>query len=112
MDSLKDNMVRQRRNFGEYITRVTNLEGKVDSMSQRDTLGSRSTYSNSRQQNNFMSNNSMASNISEVNRLNRFNAGQDYGQPLQALLDKDDDEEDFEDDFLSQQKTAGRQAPT
>lgn len=106
VDSLKDNMVRQRRNFGEYITRVSNIEGKLDQMSQRDTLGSRSTYSNSRQHNNFMSNNSMASNVSEVNRFNRFSGGQDYGQPLQALLDKDDDDEDLEGNFGAQQNQA------
>ena len=75
MDSLKDNMVRQRRNQGEYINRISSVETKLESLSQRDTIGSRSTYSNSRQQNNFMSNNSMASNVSDTNRLNRFSAG-------------------------------------
>lgn len=104
VDSLKDNMVRQRRNQGEFLNRVSNMENKIESLSLRDTLGSRSTYSNSRQQNNFMSNNSMASNMSEANhRLNRFSAGQDYGQPLQALLDKDDDDEDYEENYTSQQ---------
>jgi len=92
VDSMKDNIVRQRRSQGEYVNRICNMENKIDNLSQKDTEGSRSTFSSSRNNNNtnFMSNNSMASNLSEVNRYNRFSGGEEYGQPLQALLHKED----------------------
>lgn len=102
VDSMKDNIVRERRRQKDYNDRICYVENKIDTLSQRDTIGSKSNYSSSRQQNNsnFMSNNSMASNFSELNRMNRFNGGEEYGQPLQALLNKED-RDHFSPDYHS-----------